>query len=48
MHTPTVKPQWVRYRLDENIEQLCSDFLVRTSEVCKGIPYVQWVSGSQG
>jgi hypothetical protein len=31
-----VKPQWVCYKLDETIEQPCSDFLVHTLEVCKG------------
>jgi hypothetical protein len=31
----TVKPQWVRYKLDEIIEQSCSDFLAHTLEVCK-------------
>jgi hypothetical protein len=36
MLTPTVKPQWVRYKLDETIEQPCSDLLAHTSEVCKG------------
>jgi hypothetical protein len=30
-----VKPQWVRCRLDETIEQSCSDFLAHTLEVCK-------------
>jgi hypothetical protein len=30
-----VKPQWVRYKLDETIEQSCSDFLAHTLEVCK-------------
>jgi hypothetical protein len=36
MLTLTVKPQWVRYKLDKTIEQSCSDFLAHTSEVCKG------------
>jgi hypothetical protein len=36
MLTLAVKSQWVRYKLDETIEQPCSDFLVHTSEVCKG------------
>jgi hypothetical protein len=36
MLTLTVKPQWVCYKLDETIEQPCSDFLAHTSEVCKG------------
>jgi hypothetical protein len=35
MLTLAVKPQWVRYKIDETIEQPCSDFLVHTSEVCK-------------
>jgi hypothetical protein len=30
-----VKPQWLRYKLDEIIEQSCSDFLAHTLEVCK-------------
>jgi hypothetical protein len=29
------EPQWVRYKLDETIEQSCSDFLAHTLEVCK-------------
>jgi hypothetical protein len=48
MLTLVVRRQWVRYKLDESIEQPCSDFLAHTSEVCKGIPSVQWVSGYQG
>jgi hypothetical protein len=36
MLIPTMKPQWVRYKLDENIEQPYSDLLAHTSEVCKG------------
>jgi hypothetical protein len=36
MLTLAVKPQWVRYKLDETIEQSCSDFLAHTMEVCKG------------
>jgi hypothetical protein len=35
MLTLVVKPWWVRYKLDETIERLCSDFLVNTSKVCK-------------
>jgi hypothetical protein len=31
-----MKPQWVRCKLDENIEQSCSDVLAHTSKVCKG------------
>jgi hypothetical protein len=30
-----VKPQWVRYKLDETIEQSCSNFLAHTLKVCK-------------
>jgi hypothetical protein len=29
------KPQWVRYKLEESIEQSCSDFLAHTLQVCK-------------
>jgi hypothetical protein len=36
MLTPAVKPQWVRCKLDETIEQSCSDFLAHSLEVCKG------------
>jgi hypothetical protein len=35
MLTLMVKPQWLRYKLDETIEMPCSDFLAHTSEVCK-------------
>jgi hypothetical protein len=35
MLTLAVKPHWVRCKLDETIEQSCSDFLVHTLEVCK-------------
>jgi hypothetical protein len=35
MLTLAVKPQWVRYKLDETIEQSHSDFLAHTFEVCK-------------
>jgi hypothetical protein len=31
-----VKPQWVRCKLGETIEQTCSDVLAHTPEVCKG------------
>jgi hypothetical protein len=31
-----LEPQWVRYKLDETIEQSCSGFLAHTLEVCKG------------
>jgi hypothetical protein len=34
MLTPVVKPQWVRKKLDENIEQSCSDFLAHILKVC--------------
>jgi hypothetical protein len=36
MLTLVVKPQWVCCKLDETIEQSCSDFLAHTLEVCKG------------
>jgi hypothetical protein len=48
MLTLAVKPQLVRYKVEETIEKPCSDFLAHTSEVCKGIPSVQRVSGYQG
>jgi hypothetical protein len=35
MLTLVVKPQWVCYKLDETIEQSCSDVLTHTLEVCK-------------
>jgi hypothetical protein len=35
MLTLAVKPQWVCCKLDETIEQSCSDFLAHTLEVCK-------------
>jgi hypothetical protein len=41
--TPLVKPQWVRYKLEEAIEKPCSDILAHTPEVCKGIPSDQWM-----
>jgi hypothetical protein len=31
-----VKPQWVRCKLGETIEQPCSDVLAHTPEVCQG------------
>jgi hypothetical protein len=31
-----VKPQYVRCKLRKTIEQLCSDVLAHTPEVCKG------------
>jgi hypothetical protein len=48
MLTQAVKPQWVRYKLEKTIEKPYCDFLAYTSEVCKGIPSVQQVSGCQG
>jgi hypothetical protein len=48
MLTLVVKHQWVRYKLDETIEKPCSDFLVHTLEVCKGIPSIQWVFNCKG
>jgi hypothetical protein len=38
----------VRYKLEEAIEKPCSDILVQTLEVCKGIPLDQRVPGRQG
>jgi hypothetical protein len=35
--TPLVKPQGVRYKLEEAIEKPCSDILAHTPKVCKGI-----------
>jgi hypothetical protein len=35
MLTPVVKPKWVRNKLEETIEQSCSDVLAHTFEVCK-------------
>jgi hypothetical protein len=35
MLTLAVKPQCVRYKLDETIEQSCTDFLAHTLEVCE-------------
>jgi hypothetical protein len=35
MLPPAVKPQWVRNKLEETIEQSCSDFLAHTLEVRK-------------
>jgi hypothetical protein len=48
MLTLTVKPQWVRYKLDEIIEQSYSDFLACTSEVCKGAHQYNEYSAIQG
>jgi hypothetical protein len=36
--THAVKPQQVHYKLEEAIEQPCSDILAHTPEVCKGTP----------
>jgi hypothetical protein len=41
--TPLVKPHRVHYKLEEDIEKPCSDILVHTTEVCKGIPLDQRV-----
>jgi hypothetical protein len=46
--TPLVKPQRVRYKLDEAIEKIRSDVLAHTPEVYKGIPSDQRVPGCQG
>jgi hypothetical protein len=32
-----VKPQWLRYKLGETIEQPCSDVLAHTPEVCRDV-----------
>jgi hypothetical protein len=48
MLTLVVKPQWVRYKLDETIEQSCSDLLAHTSEVCKGAHRYNEYSAIQG
>jgi hypothetical protein len=48
MLTPMVKPQWVRYKLDETIEQPCSDFLAHTLEVCKASKYWTYRSHTGG
>jgi hypothetical protein len=43
MLTLVVKHQWLHYKLDETIEQPCSDFLAHTSEVCKSAhPYNEY------
>jgi hypothetical protein len=46
--TLAVKPQWVRYKLDEAIEQSFSDFLAHTMEVCKGARGYNEYSAIQG
>jgi hypothetical protein len=43
-----VKPQWVRCKLDETIEQSCSDFLTHTLEVCKSARRYNEYSAIQG
>ena len=48
MLTLAVKPQWVCYKLDETIEQSCSDFLAHTLEVCKGAHWYNEYSAIQG
>jgi hypothetical protein len=48
MLTLTVKPQWVRYKLDKTNEQPCSDFLAHTSKVCKGTRRYNEYSTIQG
>jgi hypothetical protein len=48
MLTLAVKPQWVCYKLVETIKQSCSDFLVHTSEVCKGAHRYKEYSAIQG
>jgi hypothetical protein len=37
MLTLAVKPQWVRNKLEETIEQSYSDFLAHTLDVCKSV-----------
>jgi hypothetical protein len=48
MLTLVVKPQWVRYKLDETVEHSCSDFLVHTLDVCKGAHRYNEYSAIQG
>jgi hypothetical protein len=48
MLTPAVKLEWVCYKLDETIEQGCSDLLVHTSEVCKGAHWYNEYLAIQG
>jgi hypothetical protein len=43
-----VKPQWLRYKLEEAIKKPCSDILAHTLEVCKGIQLDQQMPGYQG
>jgi hypothetical protein len=48
MLTLAVKPLWVRCKLDETIEQSCSDFLENTLEVCKSAHRYNEYSAIQG
>jgi hypothetical protein len=48
MLTLAVKPQWVRYELDETIEQSCSDVLAHTLEVCKSAHWYNEYSANRG
>ena len=48
MLTATVKPQWVRNKLEEAIEQSCSDVLAHTLEVCKSAHRYNEYSAIQG
>jgi hypothetical protein len=48
MLTLVVKPQWVRYKLDETIEQPCSNFLAHASEVCESAHRYNEYSTFQG
>jgi hypothetical protein len=47
-HTPPVKPQRVRCKLEEAIEKPWTDILAHTLEVCKGIPSDERMPGYQG
>jgi hypothetical protein len=48
MLTLVAKSQWVRFKLDETIEQSCTDYLAHTSEVCKGARRYNEYSAFQG
>jgi hypothetical protein len=48
MLTLVVKPQWVCCKLDETIEQSCSDFLAHTLEACKSACQYNEYSAIQG
>jgi NhaP-type Na+/H+ and K+/H+ antiporter len=48
MLTLVVKPQWVRYKLDETIEQSCSDFLAHTLVVFVGTMSIQLSEDNHG